>query len=49
MQERIDKERINALSDAIKGLKETMKLSAEQAVNAIQIPEKDKAVLLKWF
>lgn len=49
MEERIDKERIEALFNAIKGLMETMKLSAEQAMNAMQLSDSDKAILVKRF
>lgn len=49
MEERIDKERIDTLFNAIKGLMETMKFSAEQAMNAMQISDSDKAILAKRF
>ena len=49
MEERIAKVRIEALFNAIKGLMETMKLSAEQAMNAMQLSDSDKTILVKRF
>lgn len=49
MEERIDRERIEVLSESIKGLMENMKLSAEQAMEAMNVSAEDKKVLMKRF
>lgn len=49
MEERIDRERIEVLFEAIKSLMKNMKLSAEQAMEAMNVSAEDKAVLMKKF
>ncbi|WP_455056656.1 hypothetical protein [Jutongia sp.] len=49
MEERIDRERIEVLAESIKGLMENMKLSAEQAMEAMNVSAEDKKVLMKRF
>ncbi len=49
MEERIDRERIEVLFESIKSLMQNMKLSAEQAMTALNISAEDKAVLMKKF
>lgn len=44
-----EKRRLDAMFDVIKNLMETMKLSVEQAMEAIKLSEEDKAILLKRF
>ncbi len=53
MEERIDRERveerIDTLFNAVKGLMNSMKMTAEQAMTAMCISEADKAILSKRF
>jgi hypothetical protein len=53
MEERIDrekeKERIDNSFEHIKNLMESMKMTAEQAMIALKIPDTDRAVLAKKF
>ena len=49
MEERIDRERIEVLFESIKSLMQNMKLTAEQAMEAMNISAEDKAVLMKKF
>ena len=41
--------RIETIFNNIKGLMESMKWTAEQAMNAMQISDSDKAILVKRF
>ena len=53
MEERInrekDKERIDCSYEYIKNLMEAMKITAEQAMSILKIPDEDRAVLSKRF
>lgn len=49
MEERINRERIEVLFESIKSLMENMKLSTEQAMEAMNVSAEDKAVLMKKF
>lgn len=53
MEERInrekDKERIDNSFEHIKNLMEAMKMTAEQAMSILKIPDADRAVLSKRF
>ncbi len=49
MEERIDRERIDNSFEHIKNLMEAMKMTAEQAMEVLKIPDDDKAVLVKKF
>ena len=49
MEERIDRERIEVLFESIKSLMQNMKLSAEQAMEALNVSAEDKAILIKKF
>lgn len=49
MEERINRERIETLSDAVRNLMETMKMTAEQAMAALKISGADKEILAKRF
>jgi hypothetical protein len=39
----------NRQTDMIKNLMDTMKLTPEEAMNALKIPEKDRVTLMKKF
>lgn len=47
MEERIDRERIEVLFEAVKSLMKNMDISAEQAMEAMNVSAEDKEVLLK--
>ncbi len=47
MEERIDRERIEVLYASIKSLMYNMKLSSEQAMEALNVSQEDKEVLRK--
>ena len=49
MEERIDRERIEVLYASIKSLMHNMKLSSEQAMEALNVSQEDKEVLRKNF
>ena len=49
MEERLDRERIEVLFEAIQSLMENMKISAEQAMEAMNVSAEDKAILIKKF
>ncbi len=49
MEERIDRERIETLFDAVKNLMEAMKMTAEQAMTILKVSDADRAVLAKRF
>lgn len=49
MEERIDRERIDNSFEHIKNLMEAMKMTAEQAMIVLKIPDADRAVLAKKF
>ena len=49
MEERLDRERIEGLFEAIQSLMENMKISAEQAMEAMNVSAEDKAILIKKF
>jgi len=49
MEERIDRERIEVLYASIKSLMHNMKLSSEQAMEALNVSQEDKEVLRKKF
>lgn len=49
VEELAEKRRLDAMFDVVKNLMETMKLSVEQAMEAIKLSEEDKAMLLKRF
>lgn len=53
MEDRInrekDKERIDNSFEHIKNLMEAMKMTAEQAMSILKIPDEDRAVLSKRF
>lgn len=49
MEDRIDKERIEVLFKSVKSLMQNMKLSAEQAMTALDVSQEDKEVLMKKF
>lgn len=49
MEERIDRERIDNSFEHIKNLMEAMKMTAEQAMDILKIPDDDKAILAKKF
>ncbi len=53
MEERInrekDKERIDCSYEYIKNLMEAMKMTAEQAMSILKIPDADRTVLSKRF
>ena len=49
MGERIDRERIEVLYASIKSLMHNMKLSSEQAMEALNVSQEDKEVLRKKF
>lgn len=49
MEERINRERIDNSFEHIKNLMEAMKMTAEQAMSILKIPDEDKAVLSKRF
>lgn len=49
MEERLDRERIEVLFEAIQSLMENMKISAEQAMEAMNVSAEDKAILMKRF
>ena len=42
-----ERKRIDALYETVKNLMETMKLSAEQAMSAMKVSDKDRGILLK--
>ena len=46
---RAEATRIETMFDSIKNLMESMKWSAEQAMNAMQISDSDRAILVKRF
>lgn len=49
VDELVEKRRLDAMFDVVKNLMETMKLSVEQAMEAIKLSEEDRAILLKRF
>ncbi len=49
VDELAEKRRLDAMFDVVKNLMETMKLSVEQAMEAIKLSEEDRAILLKRF
>lgn len=49
MEERINRERIDNSFEHIKNLMEAMKMTAEQAMSILKIPDEDRAVLSKRF
>lgn len=49
MEERVNRERIDNSFEHIKNLMEAMKITAEQAMEVLKIPDDDKAVLVKKF
>ena len=49
MKERIDKERIEVLFEAVKSLMKNMKISAEQAMEAMNVSAEDREILIKKF
>lgn len=49
MEERIERERIETLFQLVKSLMKNMKLSANQAMKALDVSEEDKERLLKRF
>ena len=49
MGERINRERIDCSYEYIKNLMEAMKMTAEQAMSILKIPDEDRAVLSKRF
>lgn len=49
MEERIYKERIEVLFESVKSLMHNMKLSAEQAMTALNVSAEDKEILMKRF
>lgn len=49
MEERVNRERIDNSFEHIKNLMEAMKMTAEQAMEVLKIPDDDKAVLVKKF
>ncbi len=49
MEERIDRERIETLFDAVKNLMEAMKMTAEQAMTILKVSDADRVVLAKRF
>lgn len=49
MEERINRERIDCSYEYIKNLMEAMKMTAEQAMSILKIPDADRAVLSKKF
>lgn len=49
MEERIDRERIDNSFEHIKNLMDAMKMTAEQAMAVLKIPDADRAVLFKRF
>lgn len=42
-----ERKRIDALYETLKNLMESLKLTAEQAMSAMQLSEQDKAAMLK--
>jgi len=49
LEERIDRERIETLSDIVNNLMKSMKMTAEQAMTAMGISDDDRAILSKRF
>ena len=49
MEDRIEKERIEVLTKNIENLMDTMRWTAEQAMNALKISDEDKEILVKKF
>ncbi len=49
MEERVDRERIENSFEHIKNLMEAMKMTAEQAMEVLKIPDDDKVILAKKF
>lgn len=49
VDELAERRRLDAMFDVVKNLMETMKLSVEQAMEAIKLSEEDRAILLKRF
>lgn len=49
MEERINRERIEILFENIKSLMKNLKLSADQAMDALNVSAEDKAILMKKF
>ena len=47
MEERIDRERIEVLFETVKSLMKNMDISAEQAMEAMNVSAEDKEVLMK--
>ena len=49
MKERINRERIEILFENIKSLMKNLKLSADQAMDALNVSAEDKVILMKKF
>lgn len=49
MEERINRERIEWSYEHIKNLMEAMKITAEQAMSILKIPDADRTILSKRF
>ena len=47
MEERINKARIDTLTETIKSLMDSMKWTAEQAMTAMKISDADKLILMR--
>ena len=49
MEERINRERIETLFGVVEDLMEAMKITAEQAMSILKIPDADRTILSKRF